>query len=818
MILPLIHFVALASVVTAAPNRLDKRQDNNSQAQSASSSLAVGSVANGPASSAAVSADSTGAAPSSSSAAASPPGASSGSATAIGGSGNPLPSASLQSSAVQGAPAPSASSQAASADGDVAPPSSSVVASGAAPSPTSAPAVGGTNNGTGLSGLAAVGGQLQPGAVFTTTRLIDADPFPLTQTLVQTFTVPTDAAGAQATVAASGGLGDLSGLLGLGGANNAGFNKAVISASGSAVEIITAIPQPPLPSKSNSADQSVFTPAADWDITAPPQTREYTWDIEYTAGAPDGFHRRMSTVNGIYPGPLIEANKGDTIVVHVNNKLDRSQSIHWHGLRQLKTPFMDGVPGTTQCPIRAGESFTYRFNVDDETGTYWWHSHSGNTQADGLHGGLIVHSPDQPYQRGRDYDEERIVYITDWMRDQADDIVLGIITEQGFRGRPVVPPPDAALVNGVGQSVCADADPTVQCDQTQPATLQVSQNRTRLRLISTASHAMYRISIDQHNLTVIEVDDTPIEPFTATEIPMHPGQRYSVIIDGSSNAPGDQIFLRSRLATNCLGSDAQQQEQKLVLQFPGSNLNEPVDQPWPNLAGADTPCRDLGVAEGAKLLPRNITQVPQTSFKTASFWTEAGTFTNWLGFEVVGFNVSGVQYLNYANKPALGEVALNRELNTSAAGIVEFNGDLDGAVDLFINSRDAAPLAHPFHIHSRPFFILDRGEGIMEVDQLDTSRFDLVNPLRRDVITLTGQEWVVLRLPADTPGVWPMHCHIGWHLAAGKQGLINMQPNALRARIAAGEYGPSAVGEAFTAEWNGLCAGVDREVIEAGRR
>lgn len=806
MILPsFIHFVALASLVTATPNRLDKRQDNNILGQPSSSSSAA---VNNPASSAAVSADNSVAAPSSSSALVAPPDASSGSASVLDDGAAPVSSTSLQSSAVQGAPPPSASAQPSSVDGAV-PPSSSQ-ASGTGPAPTTAPAVGGTNNGTGLSGLAAVSGQLIPGAVYTTTRVIDGDAIPVTLTLVETKTIPADAAGPVATLA------------GLSGANNAGVAGSAVgggiqvSASGSQIVEQTIIPQPPLPSKSHTADPSVFTPAADWDITAPPQTREYTWNIEYTAGAPDGFHRRMATVNGMYPGPLIEANKGDTIVVHINNQLDRSQSIHWHGLRQLKTPFMDGVPGTTQCPIRSGESFTYRFKVDDEMGTYWWHSHSGNTQADGLHGGLIVHSPDQPYQRGRDYDEERIVYITDWMRDQSDDIIRGIVTNDGYRGGQTVPPPDAALVNGVGQTVCADADPTVQCDQTQPATLQVSQNRTRIRMISTASHAMYRVSVDGHNLTVIEVDDTPIEPFTATEIPIHPGQRYNFVIDGSANAPGDQVFLRSRLATNCLGAKAVEQEQKLILQYPGDNLKEPVDQPWPNLAGPDTPCRDFGVDD--TLVPRNITPVPQTSFKTESFITKAGTFFNWLGFQVIGFKVNDVPFVNFVNKPTLNEAALNRPLNTDAVGIVEFNGPLDGSVDLLINSQDGNGLAHPFHIHSRPFFVIARQPGNMTIAELSNVALNLTNPLRRDVITLTDNEWVLLRLPADTPGVWPMHCHIGWHLAAGKMGLINMQPDALRAGIAAGDYGPSADGEVFPAEWNGLCAGVNVSDIEIARR
>lgn len=852
MILPLLHFVALSSIVTATPHRLDKRQDDGSLPQSAAASVSAASAANNPvpsaAASGAVSADTASTVLPDSSAVASPPGASIGSASSVGDGGAPSPSAPSQPSAVGdggalpppatsqasavgdgGAPSPSASLQA-SVVGDggappasaSAPPQASAIDGSAASSqgevpvsvapPVSVGEVDGGSGGNG-SGAAAAGGVLVAGAVYTTTRIVDADPFPITQTIVETKTVPTDAAGGQATIT---GNVRLAGLAGLGGAA-AGFGKQVISASGNAVEAVaTIIPQPPLPSKSNSADPSVFTPAVDWDVQAAPRIREFNWDIEYTAGAPDGFHRRMTTINGMYPGPLLEANKGDVIVVHVNNHLNRSQSIHWHGLRQLKTPFMDGVPGTTQCPIRAGESFTYRFSVEDESGTYWWHSHSGNTQADGLHGGFLVHSPDEPYQRGRDYDEERIVYVTDWMRDQSDDIVAGILHEDGYRGGPVVPAPDSSLVNGVGQTVCADADPTVQCDVTQPATMQISQNRTRIRLISTSSHAMYRVSVDQHTLTVIEVDDTPIEPFEAPEIALHPGQRYSFIIDGTANSPGDQIFLRSSLALGCLEKTAREQEQKLVLQIPGDSLRAPVDQPSQGRLNPNNTCVDF--AFNQQLVPRNITPVPQTSFANASFETVAGQIVNFLGESVIGFNVSGVSYVNYANKPALREVALNRQLNASAAAAVTFNGPIDGAVDILLSSLDDGRLSHPFHVHSRPFYIIARGSGVMTLDGLADIRYNLENPLRRDVITLAGQEWALLRIPADTPGVWPMHCHIGWHLAAGKQGLINMQPDILRERIAAGDYGPTGIGEVFPSEWNALCAGTNESEIEVGRR
>ena len=91
----------------------------------------------------------------------------------------------------------------------------------------------------------------------------------------------------------------------------------------------------------------------------------YEWDIEYQKKAPDCFEKLAVTVNGEAPGPTIHATQGDTVVVTVHNKLwTENTAIHWHGIRQIGTPWADGVSGVTQCPIPPGETFTYRFVVD----------------------------------------------------------------------------------------------------------------------------------------------------------------------------------------------------------------------------------------------------------------------------------------------------------------------------------------------------------------------------------------------------------------------------------------------------------------------
>jgi FtsP/CotA-like multicopper oxidase with cupredoxin domain len=91
--------------------------------------------------------------------------------------------------------------------------------------------------------------------------------------------------------------------------------------------------------------------------------------------APDGVELSVLVANGAFPGPSIEANWGDWIEVAVTNGLTvEGTSLHWHGFLQTGTPYMDGTPGVTQCPIAPGKTFTYRFRAE-LYGTSWWHGH-----------------------------------------------------------------------------------------------------------------------------------------------------------------------------------------------------------------------------------------------------------------------------------------------------------------------------------------------------------------------------------------------------------------------------------------------------------
>jgi FtsP/CotA-like multicopper oxidase with cupredoxin domain len=108
----------------------------------------------------------------------------------------------------------------------------------------------------------------------------------------------------------------------------------------------------------------LFAVACGLQLTkAEPRVVEYDWSIDEVPYAPDGFTRNMFLVNGQYPGPKIEVNHKDVIKVNVRNNLREPTSLHWHGMLQTGTPWMDGVPGMTGCPIPPDSSYTYEFNT-----------------------------------------------------------------------------------------------------------------------------------------------------------------------------------------------------------------------------------------------------------------------------------------------------------------------------------------------------------------------------------------------------------------------------------------------------------------------
>ncbi|HET8553412.1 MAG TPA: multicopper oxidase domain-containing protein, partial [Rhodanobacteraceae bacterium] len=135
---------------------------------------------------------------------------------------------------------------------------------------------------------------------------------------------------------------------------------------------------------------------------------EFALEIAETPVNFTGKAGRANTVNGLLPGPLLRWREGTTVTLRVTNRLREQTSIHWHGI--LVPANMDGVPGFSFPGIAPGETFVYRFPVK-QSGTYWYHSHSGFQEQTGPFGPLVIDpaGPDR-IQADRDY----VVMLNDW--------------------------------------------------------------------------------------------------------------------------------------------------------------------------------------------------------------------------------------------------------------------------------------------------------------------------------------------------------------------------------------------------------------------
>ena len=139
-----------------------------------------------------------------------------------------------------------------------------------------------------------------------------------------------------------------------------------------------------------------------------------------------GTSRLATTINGSIPAPTLRWREGDTVTLRVTNRLAEDTSIHWHGI--LLPYQMDGVPGISFKGILPGETFTYRFKVQ-QTGTYWYHSHSGMQEQTGMYGAIVIDpARGESIRADRDY----VVQLSDWTDEDPMRVVAKLKVQSDY--------------------------------------------------------------------------------------------------------------------------------------------------------------------------------------------------------------------------------------------------------------------------------------------------------------------------------------------------------------------------------------------------
>ncbi|KAE9392272.1 laccase [Gymnopus androsaceus JB14] len=484
--------------------------------------------------------------------------------------------------------------------------------------------------------------------------------------------------------------------------------------------------------------------------------------------SPDGFTRSAVVVgtsagSGTTPGPLIMGNKGDSFNLNVIDSLadtdmNRTTSIHWHGIFQEHTNWADGPSFVTQCPIAPGNSFLYSFKVPDQAGTFWYHSHLGVQYCDGLRGPLVIYDPQDPQAHLYDIDDETtIITLADWYHLLAMQVLAD--------GAPLN---NATLINGQGRY---PGGPDVAL-----AVVSVqSGKRYRFRLISMACDPNYMFSIDGHNLTVIEADGVNTVPVIVEQIQIFAAQRYSFVLNAVE--PVGNYWIRALPSTPLQGTTNDSFANGInsaILRYYGAPNADPT-------TSESTPTAVIDIDE------QNLHPLTNPAAPGQPFPGGADKVINMtLGFNATTgqFSINGVPFIS-PTVPVLLQILSG----TLQAQDLLPKGSIYGlpknsVIEININGGNAVGGPHPFHLHGHTFSV---------IKPADSDVYNFVNPVQRDVVPVAAGNTTSFRFVTNNPGPWFLHCHIDFHLAAGL------------AVVMAEDIADVPFNDPVPAEWDALC-------------
>jgi CopA family copper-resistance protein len=514
-------------------------------------------------------------------------------------------------------------------------------------------------------------------------------------------------------------------------------------------------------------------------------------DFELTIGALavnyTGRPRVATAVNGQLPGPVLRWREGDTVTLRVMNRLPVRSSIHWHGI--LLPAAMDGVPGLSFPGIDPGQSYVYRFPVQ-QSGTYWYHAHSGFQEQTGLYGPIVIEPRGAARHRA---DRDYTILLSDWSDSDPDHLFATLkrqsdyynrgertvgdfltevhakgwsaaVSDWGAWGRMRMDPTDLVDVSG--------ATYTYLMNGTTPAgnwTARFSPGESvRLRFINGSAMSFFDIRIPGLDLTVVAADGQDIEPVTVDEFRMAPGEVLDVIV--KPQADGAYTIFAQSMDRSGFARGTLSPREGLTAQIP------PLD-PRPLLAMSDMGMSMAGMDSGTMAnmpgMAGSSSSPPvhsrRTSFGPGVDMVVATPRTD-LDDPGVGLRHNGRRVLTYADLyttgGALDPREAGREIQLHLTGHMErfmwsFNGQkfsesaplqLDyGERVRFVLINDSM-MIHPIHLHGQ-WSEVQAPDGSFQV--------------RKHTVMVQPAQRVSYLVTATAPGRWAYHCHLTYHMAAG---------------------------------------------------
>ena len=494
-------------------------------------------------------------------------------------------------------------------------------------------------------------------------------------------------------------------------------------------------------------------------------------------------------VNGSVPGPLVRLKEGENVRLNVTNNLAEDTSIHWHG---LLLPFqMDGVPGISFPGIKPGQTFSYEFPIR-QSGTYWYHSHSGLQEQQGHYGPLII---DPAGAEPHAYDREFILLLSEFTPFHPHRIMEKLRKGEGYfnyqqtswsddyklsdKDRRMwaemrMPATDIADVTGSTYTYLANG----RGPEEGLEFLFRAGERVRLRIINGSAMTFFNVRIPGLAMTVIAADGQNVRPVEVDEFQIAAAETYDVIVTprAESYAIVAESMDRSGMALATLASR------------PGARAPVPMLRQPPLLDMGDMGMNHGDMGEGHSmdgmkmrdplLLPPDVEIGPGIDMVAMNPVDKLGD--PGIGLRDVDHRVLTYRMLS-ALEPNRDTREPSRLLELHLTGNMErymwsFDGKMYSAVSdhpirfawnerVRVKLVNNTMMAHPIHLHGM-FFELVNGEAP-------------AHQPRKNIVIVQAGASAQFDLTANEPGDWAFHCHLLYHMHGGMMQTVTvMGPEA----------------------------------------
>lgn len=532
-----------------------------------------------------------------------------------------------------------------------------------------------------------------------------------------------------------------------------------------------------------------------------------------------GKDRMAVTINGSLPAPTLRFREGDTVTIRVTNRLKQDTSVHWHG---IILPFnMDGVPGVSFPGIKPGETFTYKFTLE-QSGTYWYHSHSGMQEQQGMYGALIV-EPAMP--EPIKFDREHVIMLSDWTDENPHRIVEKLkikghyynrneptvfdffkdVKELGFGGamqkremwnQMRMSPTDLADVSGYTYQYLTNGTP----QKANWTGLFKAGEILRLRYINSAALSFFDVRIPGLKMTVVQADGQNVEPVEVDEFRFGPGETYDVLVTPEKEAYtlfAQSIdrsgFARGTLATQ-MGMRADVPEMDPVQWLETQDMmgamnhgdhaghdmgSDTMDHSGHDMATdtqTDHSTHGAHDAHAGHTMDENPLAKPSQQVRHskheygASVDMRVDTPKTNLDDPGIGLRNNGRRVLTYADLRTLGGPLDPRQPER------EIELHLTGNMHRYVWSIDGVEYGKsepiPFQFGERLRVILHNDTMMTHPMHLHGMWSELESPdgeflVRKHTISVQPAQRVSFLVTADALGRWVWHCHIMYHMDTG---------------------------------------------------